>query len=131
MSREATGDCYTSAGDWMIANCRSGGLSNGDAYLVHAEVTGQGPIAGLRYGHAFVLILPEGMEPTDRNIMYYGQVIDRSNARNIEMPAAFYFTVGAIWENDNFYLYDCDEAMRWMRETEEYGPWELETESGY
>lgn len=105
-------------------------IDEGDPYLVHAEVTGQGPIQGLRHGHAFVLVMPEGVEPTEENIMYRGHVIDRSNMRNIKMPAALYFAIGRIFENDNFYLYDCDRALSRMAKTHHFGPWDLVTSSG-
>jgi hypothetical protein len=119
--REATatspnsgGDCYEAAGRYMMDNCMvqpACGMK-----LVHAEVTGQGPIKGLKYGHAFVL--------DDR-----GTVIDRSNGRNVVMPKEVYYLLGQIGSNAHEYTWD--EARQKMLEFEHWGPWDLSTESGH
>jgi tRNA nucleotidyltransferase/poly(A) polymerase len=108
------GDCYEAAGRYMMNNCRVN--SKCGMKLVHAEVTGQGEIEGLKYGHAFVL--------DDR-----GTVIDRSNGRNIEMPKEIYYAIGHI--GSNVHEYTWDEARQKMLEFEHWGPWDLSTESGH
>ena len=100
--------------------------------LVHAEVIGQGQLSGIPYGHCFLI-----HKATDI-------VHDRSNGRNIEMPREIYYLLGKIDQNRYYdddrgpvertpkiYEYTRDEAMKWMGETGTFGPWELETESGY
>ena len=44
------GDCYEAAGKYMMGSC----LRNPDCglILVHGEVSGQGPLEGITYGHA-------------------------------------------------------------------------------
>ena len=120
------GDCYEAAGKYMMDNGRSG-----EWILVHAEVIGQGQLEGIPYGHAFLIHKPSGM------------VHDYSNGRNIVFPKAVYYALGKIEEryiysgegyrerHPQIYEYDYEEAMSWISDFETWGPWELETESGY
>ena len=100
--------------------------------LVHAEVMGQGRLAGIPYGHCFLV-----HKATDT-------VRDMSNGKDVELPRAVYYMLGKIdqseyWDDDmgrvsrtpKIYEYTREEAMNWMSETGTFGPWELETESGY
>ena len=50
----ANGDCYEAAGKYIMDECV---FTPKDCklILVHAEVSGQGSLGGVRYGHAFVL----------------------------------------------------------------------------
>ena len=112
---EATGDCYEAAFNYLMEN-RGGG-----AVLVHAEVTGQGRIEGVRYGHAWV-------EVGDK-------VIDRSNGRIIVMPPAIYYSLahlqGEFLEYDrNMHRYTFDEAVQAIQKHGTYGPWDLKTSTG-
>jgi len=122
------GDCYEVHGRFMMNN-----FSEADEYtLVHAEVMGQGQLAGVPYGHCFLI-----HKATDT-------VHDRSNGRDIKMPRAIYYLLGKIdqseyWDDTmgrvsrtpKIYEYTRDEVMEWMSKTGTFGPWELETESGY
>jgi len=109
----AGGNCYETAANYIIDNLFSRGPS--DMVLVHAEVTGQGPIDGLKYGHAWVEI--------------GGIVIDNSNGNNIKLPTEVYYRMGQV--GSNIYKYTPEEVRRWLIDSGTYGPWELETESGY
>ena len=125
------GDCYEVHGRFMLDN-----YDEADEYiLVHAEVMGQGRLSGMSYGHCFLI-----HKATDT-------VHDRSNGRNIKMPRVIYYHLGKIdqseyWDDDlpftgrvsrtpKIYEYTRKEVMEWMSETGTFGPWELETESGY
>jgi hypothetical protein len=122
------GDCYEVHGRFMLEN-----FSEANDYtLVHAEVMGQGRLAGVPYGHCFLI-----HKPTDT-------VRDMSNGRDIEMPRAIYYLLGKIdqseyWDDTagrvsrtpKIFEYTREETMHWMSETGTFGPWELETESGY
>lgn len=122
------GDCYEVHARWMIEN-----FSEADEYiLVHAEVIGQGQLAGVPYGHCFLI-----HKATDT-------VHDLSNGRNIKMPRAVYYMLGHIdqdryWDDElgpvertpKIFEYTRDELEEWLWESGTYGPWELETESGY
>lgn len=101
----ATGNCYESAfKDVDNAAFEGEGLT-----LVHGRVTGQGPIEGMRIGHAWA----EAGE----------FVIDNSNGKSINVPRAFYYAVGGI-EDEECRKYSRDEAAEWAIETGHYGPWE-------
>ena len=122
------GACYEVHGRLMLNN-----FSEADEYtLAHAEVMGQGQLAGIPYGHCFLI-----HKATDT-------VHDRSNGRDIKMPRAIYYMLGKIDISRYFddelgvvertpkiYEYTRDEVMEWMSKSGTFGPWELETESGY
>ncbi len=110
---EAKGNCYEVAGKYMMDQCL---LNRGcKLILVHAEVTGQGPIGGLKYGHAFIL---DG-----------DTVIDKSNGRNLKMPRDLYYAIGNI--RNNVHEYTFEEFRNKVLDHQTWGPWDLETESGY
>jgi hypothetical protein len=108
------GDCYQAAANYIVEHGVIGG--NTSLRLVHAEVQGQGPLAGTTFGHAWVL---------DGNT-----VIDKSNGGNVRMPKSVYYGVGRVDEIGNHYEYTPQEAAKWMVKTQIYGPWQLRTRSG-
>tara|TARA_Y100001973_G_C5164004_1_gene315071 strand:+ start:599 stop:967 length:369 start_codon:yes stop_codon:yes gene_type:complete len=120
------GDCYEIAGKYMMDHGRSG-----EWILVHAEVIGQGELESTPFGHAFLIHKASDM------------VHDYSNGRNIVYPKFLYYTLGKIeqtfveskdgWKErqPQVYEYSYDDLLHWINETEHWGPWELETESGY
>lgn len=83
-----------------------------DAVLCHGKVTGGGPVAGMRFGHAWV-------ELAD------GTVIDRSNGNDVTMDKERYYAIGQIRE-DEVRRYEKQEAFMEALRTEVYGPWEEE-----
>jgi uncharacterized membrane protein (UPF0127 family) len=113
---EARGDCYESAGQYMMGQC-SLGNDDCDLVLVHGEVMGQGPVEGIPFGHAWV---EKG-----------GVVIDKSNGRDLQIPASFYYSIGKIDYLDNVIKYPWSEARSKIMEYQHWGPWDLETSSGY
>ena len=108
------GDCYEAAGKYMWKGCQSGRCN---LILVHGEVQGQGPLSGVTYGHAWVL---DG-----------GTVIDVSNGRNLQLPQVIYYAIGQIDNIGNIHEYTWKEARRLIIDYEHWGPWDLETSSGY
>ena len=107
------GDCYEAAAKLLYAHRSCPGI-----VLVHGTVTGQWPIAGIRYGHAWIEV---------------GDVVlDPSNGRFVCARKADYYAVGEIDESVTRYVFA--EAARQMLETRHYGPWEkrlsLTTPSG-
>lgn len=106
--KEALGDCFKAAGKNVIRNEVPGMI------LVHAAVTGQGGINGVRHAHAWNEI---------------GDVVlDNSNNRNIIMRREQYYAIGKVDENNpgQYRRYSRDEALKWMVKTRNYGPWELD-----
>jgi hypothetical protein len=114
---KATGDCYEAAFKFIMDECNFTPENSKRYILVHAEVMGQGEIEGITFGHAFVV--------KDHTL-----VIDRSNGRNLEMPAFLYYAIGQIQDIGNEHQYTWEEARKKAVEIGTYGPWDLVTESG-
>ena len=74
------GDCYEAAAKLLYVHRLCPGI-----VLVHGTVTGQGPIAGIRYGHAWIEIGDD-------------VVLDPSNGRFVCARKADYYAVGEINE---------------------------------
>jgi hypothetical protein len=120
------GNCYEMAGKiamgiWSVEMFADKETSYpdfiGTPYVVHAEVSGQGAISGLRYGHAWV---------EDDMFIY-----DYSNGRKIIFPKELYYAIGnVIPKKPKYFKYTFDEARKKMLESGHYGSWELITESG-
>lgn len=111
--RAASGDCYDANGALFVEEALFPG-DDKSLILVHGEVTGQGPIAGLKYGHCWI---EDG-----------GSVIDVSNGRNIRMPKAKYYAMGQIGKN--VHKYKPEEVRKKILQHQHWGPWDLKTESG-
>ena len=100
------GDCYCIAGHYLMDN----GISNPNLVMVHGEVSGQGQISGIRYGHAWI-------EDGD-------MVIDNSNNRNLKIPKMIYYAIGNI-EADKTFRYNLEQMRRKVLDTGHWGPWDL------
>ena len=97
------GNCYEAAAKLLTAHGGCPGVE-----LVHGTVTGQGPIAGVRYGHAWLEI---------------GDVVlDASNGRFVVAGKSDYYAVGEIAEPVSRYGFEA--AVRQMLESGHYGPWD-------
>ena len=117
------GDCYKTAGDFVLDSKLLGKTRTnqmkfvGEPYVVHAQVTGQGEISGLKYGHAWV----------EDDVLVY----DYSNGRKLEIPKNFYYAVGKIkTTKPRYFKYTFEQARKKMLDSGHYGPWDLKTESG-
>ena len=100
---EGEGDCHEAAAKLLHAHRDCPGIM-----LAHGTVTGQGPIAGTRYGHAWVEI---------------GDVVlDASNRRFVVARKSDYYAAGQITGPVARYTFR-DAALR-MLETGHYGPWD-------
>jgi predicted ABC-type ATPase len=118
--KNKNGNCYEVAGRIVIYARRPDKTKIeyiGTPYLVHAQVTGQGAIEGVKYGHAWI----------EDDVFVY----DYSNNRKLEIPKALYYKAGKIIEQQPIYFkYTFAEAKSKMKDTEHYGSWDLITESG-
>ena len=87
---------------------------SGNPIIVHALVRGQGPVAGLRFPHAWV-------EDGDT-------VIDQSNGNDIRMDKRIYYAIGGIKpkEKGAYKAYSFNEMSKKLRSTNHYGPWDLD-----
>lgn len=111
------GDCYQAAGDFAIGKFFAPQIDfKGKPYIVHAEVSGQGEIEGLRYGHAWV----------EDDIFVY----DYSNNREIVFPKDLYYMIGQVNTEDpkKYQKYTFEQARKKMLDTGNYGSWDIETE---
>jgi hypothetical protein len=120
--KKPKGDCYYAAAQLVMENRFKHlfGDNNityiGTPYLVHAEVRGQGKVANIRFGHAWV--------EDDENIYDY------SNGNQFVMPKEIYYAIGDI-DNQNplkYQKYTFEEARRKMVTTRHYGEWDLEVD---
>lgn len=94
------GDCYETAANLVIQ------MGN-DATLVHGIVTGQGALAGIQYGHAWVI---------KGNTVY-----DYSNGRHLEIPVGVYYAIGQI---ELTVEYSYRETLEHLVNDGTYGPWD-------
>lgn len=93
-----SGDCIKIAADFVIE--RPGFV------FCHGLVSGQGPLRGRRFRHAWV----------ERN----GLVFDFSNSKQVIMPVERYYSIGKIKKVTRF---SADEVGRLMLKTEKYDFW--------
>jgi hypothetical protein len=107
------GNCYEAAANYLLDHAAKLGP---DARLVHGLVTGQGPVAGIRFGHAWV-------EVGD-------MAIDPSNGRLIRLLRQHYYFLGQIRENE-LTRYTHAEIRGKMLDFLHYGPWKTEEISGF
>lgn len=98
------GTCYQDALHYMMSKGKRGDKS---MLLCHGLVTGQGPISGIVYGHAWV---EKG-----------GTVVDETVP--ITIDKRIYYAIGNIKEK-NVYRYTFDEMAKKVTEFGTYGPWE-------
>ena len=107
------GDCFESALRELINSNPFGKDHMENMTLVHAAVTGQGEIEGLKHGHAWNEI---------------GDIVlDKSNGRNIVMRKEDYYRAGNIDPNNTneFKRYTTQEMAKMVSKFKTYGPWEL------
>ena len=101
----ALGDCYQVSGLFMMNI-----LGDKEHKLVHSMVDGQGPLKGVRFGHAW--------------IEHNGRVIDNSNGTHKEFPKEIYYRLGNVRKEDTKY-YTPAETMKWLMKKKHWGPWEM------
>jgi len=93
------GTCYQDAMQYQ--------MQHKNVLLCHGLVTGQGPIAGIVYGHAWV---EKG-----------GTVIDETIPITIDKRV--YYAIGNIHEK-NVFRYTYEEMQAMVSDIGTYGPWE-------
>ena len=108
-SENKGGDCFEVAAKFMF-DATMYGTKNLGLRLVHGEVTGQGAIDGVKFGHAWV---EDG-----------GTVIDKSNGKDLRLPKSLYYALGDISKTIE---YTYEEMRQKLLESGHYGPWDLKT----
>lgn len=111
----AVGDCYVVAAQLVaFGDPRFDG-----ARLVHASVLGQGPIEGVRHGHAWVEV--RAVVPNAGGFRTTTWVaVDWSNGKQIEMKASEYRRLG---QAENVRTYTAAQASALMLDSGTFGPW--------
>lgn len=99
------GDCYVTALH-TFQDFYENGMK--DVKLVHGVVTGQGPLDGIEYNHAWV-------ELND------AIVCDYSNGNNVVMPISQYYNIGNI---DITKKYNIRDVANMVSKYGTYGPWD-------
>lgn len=89
---------------------------NGTMLLCHGVVTGQGPLSGIRFTHAWNEI--------------GGYVLDESNGNSVLTPVDNYYAIGDI-DPDEVFKYDFREMGENVLMYGTYGPWEPELDFEY
>lgn len=101
---QGEGDCYLVAGHLIMD------ADDADGYvLCHGTATGQGPIAGVAFDHAWV--------------EKAGMAIDKSNGLDAILPVESYYAIGDVRD---VVRYTPTEARQMMREHGHFGPWHFE-----
>ncbi len=103
-SKNKGGDCYRAAANYVIDHALFG--KEKGLVLVHGTATGQGPIEGIKFGHAWV---------EDGSV-----VIDVSNGENITMPRMFYYAIGQI---EHTVKYTPEQTRDRLIKHGHFGPW--------
>lgn len=109
-TKKGKGDCFHVAGRNVLD------APSDDLKLVHAMVTGQGPLEGKRFAHAWNEI---------------GDVVlDYSNGRKIVMRKDQYYKLGNVDTSPgNIAVYDGMDAIKNMAKYKHWGPWDLADEN--
>ena len=132
-----SGDCYQAAFNALQGKIRYAKPDDSGHWLLcHGTVTGQGQVAGVRFGHAwieYVDIDPDygvskakkayraKFDKTVDNGLTFKIVVDRSQGRNLELPAALYYAIGHI---SDVHRYTYHEAVTMLADETIFGPWE-------
>lgn len=114
-SARKLGDCFQAAASLLCDLAEQDPATR--AEVVHGVVTGSpdGPVAGLRFTHAWV--------ETPGPLPEFPTVLDHSNGRQLELPAAIYYAVGQI-DARTVERYDVHTLRRRMVRFKHYGPWD-------
>ena len=84
--------------------------------IVQAEVTGQGPIAGVEFGHSWA--------------ESEGKVYDFQLGKRTIIDKEMYYRIGKIQRDDpsKYRSYTVEQARQKLLKTKQYGPWDVDVE---
>ena len=108
------GDCFEVSARLII---KSKQKELRGAKLCHGIVTGQGPLDGCKFGHAWL-----EYQIAINNELTITMVMDNSNGKSINLPAELYYRIGQISEK-SVERYSQDEVKKLLLSTGHYGPW--------
>lgn len=122
------GDCFETAYRLALKTQRDGTDNQTD--VVHAIVTGTGPLAGRRFAHAWIEHTEHFDLPSDPvQGIDVRMVTDKSNGKETVLPATMYYRLGQVREEPGqLARYTAREALKKGVEAGHYGPWDLTEE---
>ena len=113
------GDCYEANGRWYLQN---GGKSSG-LILCHGEVTGQGPLQGVKFGHCWI------EEHNEANGMVTVHDYSATHGKEgLHVPAYKYYAVGQI--GSNVVRYTHESFVNRLNAHSTWGPWDFKSSTG-
>jgi hypothetical protein len=112
--KDELGDCYEVAARIMLNSAGVEQIDEVEYTLCHGTVSGQGPVEGVRFGHAWV---EWRHVPSSITL-----VLEYSNGNKVVMPVAQYYALGSI-DPIEVHRYDCDEALHMLLKFRHYGSW--------
>lgn len=108
------GDCYRAAHLTVINSARSGDFR--EVVLVHGLVDGNGPLKGVRFGHAWVEVTTP-----DQGVI----VADHSNGGRVYAKRDVYYKAGGVVEAE-CRRYSAAQAAVMAMSSGHTGPWDEE-----
>lgn len=102
------GDCFVAAIDCARQLSRRYKTRDKAVFVCHGIVTGEGPIEGVKYEHAWVEV--------------GNKVYDWSNGNTHTVMISYYYQRGKI-EPGEVHRYLFEEAIAKLTEHKHYGPW--------
>jgi hypothetical protein len=122
------GNCYEVSAKIILDSKGSKPLRN--PRLCHGTVCGQGPLEGAVFGHSWIeyeqtLPIDEKFKETfpDAPSPSITIVLDRSNGKNLEIPAPLYYLTGKI-DSVKVLRYNQDQTRKNILIHGHWGPWE-------
>ena len=103
------GDCFVKSAQLLLAASVDGVLGFDDIRLVHGMVSGQGPLAGQRFVHAWAEV--------------HDDVLDYSNGNRIIAPRELYYAVGEVVEEE-LVRYNVAQYRYHVMSSDHHGPWD-------
>lgn len=110
------GNCYEVAGKFILESNSKTEPSYKDLHLCHGTVHGQGPLSGAIFGHSWLEYAQE--LPTAKLPI----VLDKSNGKNLEIPAPLYYLMGKI-DISRVKKYNQEQTRKNILEHGHWGPW--------
>jgi hypothetical protein len=107
---QGMGNCYQAAVTMML-DAKELGLIK--PKVIQATVVGQGPIAGVSYGHSW-------LEAENRDYPGLRIAYDYSSGKSVQLPASLYRQIGRV---TNVHEYDDAQMRVAMLKAGHYGPW--------
>ncbi len=115
--KKGNGDCFMVSAKAMLDHYwGSGRKYQGEPFVVHAEVIGQGELSGMPFAHGWI----------EDDVFVY----DFANGNEVTVPKSLYYELGDVKTDDpkKYRRYSEEQLMNKMTEHNTYGCWDIDTE---